>query len=164
MKNIKSVGFTIVELLIVIVVIGILAAITVVAYGNIQSKAKFTRAQTDIASMKKAIEMHYAETGAYPISNGTGAWNFQSSAGMQLTFIPGVVPNYANTLPMVGDGSGATYIYRSNTTGTVYKLMKYRSGGIAASEWANVPADMIDGTGATNLDRYGVWSQGGQNL
>ena len=40
MKKTKS-GFTIVELLIVIVVIGILAAITIVAYNGIQSRARF---------------------------------------------------------------------------------------------------------------------------
>lgn len=51
----KSSGFTIVELLIVIVVIGILAAITIVAYNGIQSRAQDSRRVSDIAQIKKAL-------------------------------------------------------------------------------------------------------------
>ncbi len=59
-------GFTIVELLIVIVVIGILAAITIVAYNGIQQRARDADRMTDISSIKKAIEIYNVETGTYP--------------------------------------------------------------------------------------------------
>ena len=48
-------GFTIVELLIVIVVIAILAAITIVAYTGIQSRAYDTAVQNDLANAAKKI-------------------------------------------------------------------------------------------------------------
>lgn len=48
-------GFTIVELLIVVVVIAILAAITIVAYNGIQNRAQAARADSDIATYNKAI-------------------------------------------------------------------------------------------------------------
>lgn len=66
MKN-KS-GFTIVELLIVIVVIAILAAISIVAYNGIQDRANASTAQTDLASFKKKIELVRvdASDGLYP--------------------------------------------------------------------------------------------------
>jgi general secretion pathway protein G len=62
-------GFTIVELLIVIVVIGILAAITMVAYTNIQSRARDNDRSTDIKSLQKALAMFYTDNGYYPAVN-----------------------------------------------------------------------------------------------
>lgn len=53
-KN-KNTGFTIVELLIVVVVIAILAAITVVSYNGIQARAKASIANTDLRQLEKAI-------------------------------------------------------------------------------------------------------------
>lgn len=50
-------GFTIVELLIVIVVIAILAAITVVAFNGIQQRAKNQQASSDLATLAKAIHL-----------------------------------------------------------------------------------------------------------
>lgn len=51
----KQNGFTIVELLIVIVVIGILAAITVVAFNGIQNRAKVQQVNSDLSMLAKAI-------------------------------------------------------------------------------------------------------------
>jgi prepilin-type N-terminal cleavage/methylation domain-containing protein len=56
-------GFTIVELLIVIVVIGILAAITIVAYNGIQTKAQVAKRDSDTASYHKAILLARLNTG-----------------------------------------------------------------------------------------------------
>lgn len=64
MKKTTS-GFTIVELLIVIVVIGILAAITIVAYNGIQARAQNTSVQNDLTAMAKKIELEAADTGSY---------------------------------------------------------------------------------------------------
>ena len=63
----KQKGFTIVELLIVIVVIAILAAISVVAYNGIQTRAENTKTVQAVAQYGKAIKLYVAEQGAYPI-------------------------------------------------------------------------------------------------
>lgn len=69
-ENIKKTrserGFTIVELLIVIVVIGILAAIVIVAYNGIQNRAKTTKNQTNASAVQKAAEAYNADNGTYP--------------------------------------------------------------------------------------------------
>lgn len=59
-------AFTIVELLIVIVAIGILAAITVVAYNGIQKRARDSQRKQDVATIQKALEMYYVDNGKYP--------------------------------------------------------------------------------------------------
>lgn len=59
-------GFTIVELLIVIVVIGILAALVLNAFGNVQAKARDTQRQTDVRSLATALEVYYNNNGQYP--------------------------------------------------------------------------------------------------
>jgi len=62
----KQKGFTIVELLIVIVVIAILAVITVVAYNGIQTRARDTERQADINSVGKKLTEFRIINGYYP--------------------------------------------------------------------------------------------------
>ena len=59
-------GFTIVELLIVIVVIGILAAIVIVAFNGVQDRAKSTQYSSDASGIVKAVEALNADNQAYP--------------------------------------------------------------------------------------------------
>ena len=69
-------GFTIVELLIVIVVIGILAALVITTYGGIQSKARNSKRQVDLQSLQTQFEAFFSQNGFYP-SNAdinTPAW------------------------------------------------------------------------------------------
>lgn len=60
-------GFTIVELLIVIVVIGILAAITIVAFNGVQNRANDTAVQSDIRGLAKVIQAYQATNGELPV-------------------------------------------------------------------------------------------------
>ena len=72
MRTSKS-GFTIVELLIVIVVIAILAAISIVAYNGIQARAQNTSVQNDLIAMAKKIELEAVDKGSYqPVTVATG--------------------------------------------------------------------------------------------
>lgn len=59
-------GFTIIELLIVIVVIAVLAAITVVAFTNIRQRAANTKTVQAVAEWVKILNMYKAHNGAYP--------------------------------------------------------------------------------------------------
>ena len=76
----KHKGFTIVELLIVIVIIGILAAISIVAYNGVQEKARDSIVKSDLSGAMKALGMYVAEHGVPP--NNSSAL---SSVGIQPT-------------------------------------------------------------------------------
>lgn len=62
----NSTGFTIVELLIVIVVIAILAAVTITVYNGIQNRANDSVVYADITAMRKNIELAKVDLGHYP--------------------------------------------------------------------------------------------------
>lgn len=66
-------GFTIVELLIVIVVIGILAAITIVAYNGVQDRANGAKIQADLNQFTKATQMARINE-AKVLGEITGSW------------------------------------------------------------------------------------------
>jgi len=62
-------GFTIVELLIVIVVIAILAAISIIAYNGIQTRADNAKTVAAVSAWAKALQMYNAELGTWPTGN-----------------------------------------------------------------------------------------------
>lgn len=61
-------GFTIVELLIVIIIIGILAALVIVAYTGIQNRANDAAVQSDLRNVGQKVMTFYATEGKYPLS------------------------------------------------------------------------------------------------
>lgn len=71
-------GFTIVELLIVIVIIGILAAITIVAYNGIQQRAKNTQVIAGVEMYVKALMQYKAVNSTYPTTAGCLGANYPS--------------------------------------------------------------------------------------
>lgn len=151
-------GFTIVELLIVIVVIGILAAITIVSFNNVQERARFATAKADIAAINKAILLFYAEKGYYPFptsacTNGWCGWDQSTEP-----FVPGLAPAYISVLPQMptSNASGNTYLYKS-LTGENYQLMRYKSDGLSTLEKTDNP---LLGTPAFTATGWGYASSG----
>jgi len=72
-------GFTIVELLVVIVVIGILASITVVSYAGISNQAIMASLKSDLVTASRQFKLYNVEYGTYPTaiaetSSGSGVW------------------------------------------------------------------------------------------
>jgi len=65
-------GFSLVELLIVIVILGILAGIVVFAVGNMTSNAKATGCDAEKTTIRTALETYKANTGVYPTAAAAG--------------------------------------------------------------------------------------------
>jgi len=59
-------GFTLVELMIVIIILAILTAIAVPSYMVLRNRARIAAAQSELKNIATALEMHYADKEAYP--------------------------------------------------------------------------------------------------
>lgn len=79
---VKSVqrGFTIVELLIVVVVIAILAAITVVAYNGISNQARQSANLAALDQYDKGIRLYKVENGSFPTAYDIAEYSAQSAS------------------------------------------------------------------------------------
>lgn len=145
-------GFTIVELLIVIVVIAILAAIVIMAYTGIQNKAHAAAAQSASNSVAKLLNMSYTTNGTYPsdlttINNGNP------------------MPNTDGSTYAYHPGSGNTSYCVTVTNGTASYKVTDTSGAPVAG---GCPGDGVGGVAAiTNLHPnpgaisgtgYGSWA------
>lgn len=124
----RNTGFTIVELLIVIVVIAILASITIVAFNGIQDRARTSKIQSDIRQVHRLIEAYNVENGFYPITSGTVLVGSSTSSVTLTDSGCGVGTSTANWVPGLttalpqsdhntgkGIGSlGGCYMYQSD--------------------------------------------------
>ena len=66
----KEGGFTLLELLIVIVIIGILALLIIPNVTSAPKKARDTQRKTDLRAVQKALEEYYTSYNAYPVATG----------------------------------------------------------------------------------------------
>jgi prepilin-type N-terminal cleavage/methylation domain-containing protein len=118
-------GFTIVELLIVIVVIGVLAAITIVAYNGITNRANANASLSAATGATKKASAYNAEIGSWPTapSQLTGAASTTSYQLTGVTFATATSTTSNNTLTFISCGAtvGVKIGYYDNAaSSTVY--------------------------------------------
>jgi prepilin-type N-terminal cleavage/methylation domain-containing protein len=159
LQNIKKMkeekGFTIVELLIVIVVIGILAAIVLIAFNGVQSRAKTTSAKSTASGVQKKIEAYNAAQTNYPdvttVANMTSALNgivdSKLEGGMTIATTSGVTDS---------NGQKTVAIYRCSTA-IAYSVVWWdytasTPGLVSATNGLKSGADCADWTAATALN------------
>ena len=113
-------GFTLIELMIVVAIIGILVAIALPAYQDYTIRSKVTEGLSLVAAAKTAVAETYASNGAYPADNATAglavATDIKGKYVTSVTVANGVITIvYQNTGPMTGtialtptDNNGST--------------------------------------------------------
>ena len=135
-------GFTIVELLIVIVVIGILAAITIVAYNGIQNRGKAAAAQSLANAVAKKAEAYntVSTTGAYPAAVANFAEYTESKLDDTSVVVTTVPTASANTDKVS---------YKKCTTGAQITYWNLSVGKAIAIGLGGQASTAADGSGTT---------------
>jgi general secretion pathway protein G len=127
-------GFTLIEIMVVILIIGLLALMVVPRLRGVADRAKRTKAQADIQELKQALDRYYLDNGSYPTTD----------QGLQALVSPptgGRTPSnyeqggYIEKLP--SDPWGNQYFYQSD--GSTYALKSFGPDGVQS-------ADDIDGS------------------
>jgi len=138
-------GFTIVELLIVIVVIGILAGITIIAYNGVQNRAKVASVQADLTNSIKSLENYRLTTSTtdqYPINLTTA--NLKPSGSTNFTYIVSNTASPAGFCLIAENDSLRYYVTNATTNpmpGSSCGSFNYASNGSAESGttcWTNL--------------------------
>lgn len=163
LDNRESRGFTIVELLIVIVVIGILAAITIVAFNGIQDRSRVSSAVSNLRNLHTSLQAYNALHGEYPVTGTSTAWSWRYSCTLGITnFIPGVTNSNSPQAPCSnGATNNDTWLYGSD--GVDYKLIHLRARFTDSAREA-IPAAQRDWRwdtlGSPVVLAWGYWSPG----
>lgn len=114
-------GFTIVELLIVIVIIGILATLVIVTFSGVQQKARDSERKTDINAIAGQLEAGYANKGYYPTLAGLNSATTRSSLEIRLdlkALADPKNPEEANQAVIAGNSTIPTEVPANPTTST----------------------------------------------
>lgn len=148
-------GFTIVELLIVIVVIGILAAITIVAYNGVQSRAKAAGVQSDLTTAKKKLMLWQVDNGHYPTTTAE-----LTAAGMQFTH--SFYDSSANNLTYCADTTADQFALGGQVASSNTSYFVSSVGGLQEGS-AGARASQVCGVLGTAYPATGIWAVNGYN-
>ncbi len=119
-----SFGFSLVELMVTITIIGILAAIVYANIGAAGPKARNAERQADLRNLQSAIQLYKNKYGTYPSAGCavvSGTWAYEDSCPV---YISGLAPEFMSVLPHDDYLSAGArgYSYMTNANRTVYKI------------------------------------------
>lgn len=163
-------GFTMVELLVVISIVGILASIVYASFGNSRAIARDEIRKTDLKSLQLALNLYKAQNGSFPPAGCVTGNNTLTPASTTSCvggqYIQNLVPDYIPALPRDPRTNTNLYRYIHDSGTDSYKIInenvEVKTITNINDEFARCP--VIGGPGCLNLSAistsYGVYSAG----
>ena len=135
MKRIQK-GFTLIELMIVVAIIGILAAVAIPAYQDYVVKSKLSKPQTAMDPVKLALSMYYQENSSFPVGTETASYAVTPAASASGGLFASIGLANVPTLP-----AELASVVATGTATTVTLLLTF----------ANIKPTVINGQSVTLL-------------
>ena len=144
MKKTQS-GFTLIELMIVVAIIGILAAVAIPQYQNYIARTQMTRAFGEIAALKTSVEEHLMR-GVY--TDSTPAMTTTTVGASTASTLATAVPTLSFT--STNAGAGYVQITLGNAVSAQLSGAKFQLNRTSVGGWTCI-VDATAGTGAANF-------------
>ena len=162
-------GFTIVELLIVIVIISILTVVAIVAYNGIQNRAYNNTVQTDLRNTAQSLHIYFIDKGTYPstISQLISETGVSASPRMNIKISKSAYStNRLNFIYCYGNSNVGYGLIAQSKGGQAYYINSTTSTPQALSNFPVAQADACPLSGAGGAGQWGYnsgwesWVQG----
>lgn len=142
-------GFTIVELLVVIFVIGILAVITIVAYNGIQQRANVAALKIDMSGAAKTLELANTTAGTYPATLTAAALKSSPGTTYQYTYA-----SSSNSYCLTGTNNGISYTASTASPTPSVGVCPGYNGGVVATLAGSGTGGFAEGSGSSAMFNY----------